>query len=75
MSRLPTPGVPNRLHADLEAPGAEPIPVTAREEAMIQVAMIRAHAVASNIPPEQAALSWVSSGLAALFRQHYRRIE
>ena len=75
--KLPT-NIPEELHVDLESD--QVIKVDAKTDATIQRAMIIVHrhclqlSRMREVTMQEAAKSWVDSGFAEIYRQHYRRV-
>lgn len=72
--KLPTE-IPPELHADIHGSPDDIVYVSAEQDAFIQMAMIRTHAVVEGMASlQEAAIHWCQSGQAAAYRRHYRRI-
>lgn len=67
--------IPDDWHADICGDPADIVTVTPEQDAVIQIAMIRTHAVVNGFSDlQEAAVHWCQTGLAAAYRQHYRRV-
>jgi hypothetical protein len=70
--------IPHHLHVDLE--GDEVLNISPAEDRLVQLEMVRTHAyflgmkLGRSPSLNEAFISWYDSGLALVYRKHYRWI-